>query len=117
MQGKFFRSLLVQSGYVILTGITLVFKPNMLLELFGFAPTNEVWIKVVGILVFSLAIIYLHITRENRGVAMATVYSRMFIALAFGLLAAFGQVSPAILLFAGFDVFTAIWTWMELQKK
>jgi hypothetical protein len=114
---KMFLSLIVQSGYVAITGITLVFKPNMLLEIFGFQPTDEVWIKVTGILVFSLAILYMNITRENRRIAMATVLSRLFIAACFGLLVALSNVKPALLLFAGLDMLTAVWTWKELQHK
>jgi CHASE2 domain-containing sensor protein len=117
MYRNMFLSLLVQSGYVALTGITLVFKPNMLLELFGFEPTHEIWIKVTGILVFSLAILYMSIRRENRRIAMATVVSRIFIAACFGLLVAFCDAKPALMLFAGFDVLTAVWTWRELQHK
>lgn len=117
MSGNRFNSLLVQSAYVALTGIILVFKPNMLLEMFGFQPANEIWIKVVGILIFSLAILYLHITRNDRAVAMATVYSRIFIAACFGLLVAFEPVPATLLLFGGVDVLTALWTLTELKKK
>jgi hypothetical protein len=112
-----FLSLTAQSIYVALTGITLVFKPNMLLELFGFEPTQEIWIKVTGILVFSLAIIYMNINRENRHIAMATIMSRLFIAACFGLLVALCNAKPALMLFAGVDVLTGIWTWRELQHK
>jgi hypothetical protein len=112
-----FLSLVVQSAYVALTGITLVFKPNMLLEMFGFEATHEIWIKVLGILVFSLAIIYMHITKENRQVAMATILSRSFIAAGFALLVALCGAKPALMLFAGVDLLTAVWTWRELQRK
>jgi FtsH-binding integral membrane protein len=112
-----FLSLTAQSCYVALTGIALVFKPNMLIELFGFEPAHEIWIQVLGILVFSLAIIYMNITKENRQVAMATVLSRLFIAAGFGLLVVLGNAKPALMLFAGVDVLTAVWTWRELQNK
>jgi hypothetical protein len=112
-----FLSLVVQSVYVVVTGITLVCMPNMLLDIFGFPPAREIWIRVLGILVISLAIIYLHISKENRKVAMATVLSRLFIAAGFGLLVVLYDGKPALMLFAGIDVLTAIWTWRELQKK
>lgn len=117
MRSNTYLSLLVQSVYVMLTGITLVFKPNMLLEMFGFEPTQEIWIKVAGILVFSLAILYLNIRKEDRRLAMATVMSRIFIAACFGLLVAFCNVKPTLMLFAGFDVLTAVWTWREVKAK
>lgn len=117
MLQNMFRSLMVQSAYVVLTGIALIFKPNLLLETFGFPPTSEIWIRVTGILVCSLAILYMHITRENRKIAMATVISRIFIAAGFGLLVAFCPVNPALLLFAGVDVLTAVWTLAELKQQ
>ena len=37
--------------YMLLLCVPLLFAPNLLLELLGFAPTSEVWVRVLGQLV------------------------------------------------------------------
>ena len=44
-------SLRVFSIYMFALGSVLVAAPNLLLSFFGFAVTQEVWIRVVGMLV------------------------------------------------------------------
>ena len=58
MQTSRHLSLIVQSVYVLLIGLQLIFVPNMLLRMFGFDETAEIWIKVLGIVVLSLSVIY-----------------------------------------------------------
>ena len=58
MQLQKFNSLTVQTIYVVLTGLQLIFIPNVLLAMFGFEPTTEIWIKVLGLVVLSLAFCY-----------------------------------------------------------
>jgi hypothetical protein len=113
-----FTSLIVQSIYVIITGLQLIFVPNMLLGMFGFPPTTEVWIRVLGIVVLPLSFIYYATSKlENTDAIKATVASRMFVGLGFVLLFAFGMAPASIILFAGIDILTALWTIAELRKK
>lgn len=117
MQSKKHLSLTVQSIYVLLTGLQLIFVPNMLLGMFGFEPTSEIWIKVLGIVILPLAFVYHSISKQNnQDVVFSTVKSRLFIGLGFILLVLAGQAKPALILFAGVDIATAIWTWLELKK-
>ena len=48
------QSLLVFSIYLFILGIILLVIPNVLLRLFSLPETNEVWIRVAGMLVFIL---------------------------------------------------------------
>ncbi len=117
MQSKKHLSLTVQAIYVILTGLQLIFVPNMLLDMFGFEPTSEIWIKVLGIVILPLSLVYHAVSQQgNRDSVMATVGSRMFVGIGFTLLVVFGQAKPALILFAGIDIATAVWTWFELKK-
>ena len=117
MKSKNHLSLTVQAIYVVLTGLQLIFVPNMLLSMFGFEPTSEIWIKVLGIVILPLAFVYHSISKQNnRDVVLATVKSRLFVGFGFLLLVLFGQAKPALILFAGVDIATAIWTWFELKK-
>jgi hypothetical protein len=45
-----------------------------------------------------------------------TIYSRLTVVLGFVLLVATGQAATPLILFAGIDLATAIWTWFELKK-
>jgi hypothetical protein len=118
MQGNRHLSLVVQAIYVLLTGLQLIFVPNMLLSMFGFDATSEIWIKVLGIVVLSLSIVYYTVNKSgNEDVVRATMWSRLFVGVGFILLAFTGQAKLSIILFAGIDIVTAIWTWFELKKK
>jgi hypothetical protein len=113
---KKFNSLTVQMVYVAITGLQLIFVPNFLLGLFGLAPTNEIWIRILGLIVFILAILYRAIIKSNDSlVIMSTIWGRLV--AGFGIITlsfVFGQ--PVLSLFALVDIATATWTWQELKK-
>jgi hypothetical protein len=117
MQKKRHLSLLAQASYVIITGLQLIFVPNMLLSLFEFGETYEIWIKVLGIVILPLAFVYVAISKSgNADVVRSTVWSRLFVGAGFTLLAISGQAPLSLILFGAIDVATAVWTWVELKK-
>lgn len=76
-----YLSLTVQAVYVFFTSLQLIFIPNVLLGTFGFDPTNEIWIKVFGIVLMSLALVYYGIVKHgNDDVVRFTVFSRILVA-------------------------------------
>lgn len=118
MQNKPFYSLYAQAVYVILTGIQLIFVPNMLLSMFGMPATTEVWIKVLGIVILPLSAVYYAISKQgNKSAVNATVISRMFVGVGFTLLYFTGQAPVSIILFAGIDILTAVWTRIEQGSR
>jgi hypothetical protein len=118
MQENRHFSLIVQAIYVIITGLQLIFIPNQLIGMFGFEETHEVWIQVLGIVVLPLAAIYYAISKQgNREIVFSTIISRGFVGIGFILLALTGQTKMSIILFAGIDIATAIWTWIELKRE
>jgi hypothetical protein len=117
MQKNHHLSLIVQAAYVVITGLQLIFVPNMLLGMFGFAETSEIWIKVLGIVILPLSLVYYAANRQgNTEVVRATIGSRLFVGLGFTLLALSGAAPLSLILFAGIDVATAVWTYWELKK-
>ena len=44
--------------YLYLTGITLIFIPNLFLSTLGLPETHEVWIRVVGVLAMVIGFYY-----------------------------------------------------------
>lgn len=59
------QSVFVFSVYLFVFGIILIVIPNVLLNLFSFPETNEVWIRVVGMLVFILGYYYFQASRSE----------------------------------------------------
>jgi hypothetical protein len=110
-------SLSVQAVYVLITALQLIFVPNMLLGMFGFEPTSEVWIKVLGVVLIAFVLLYFGVIKYgNNELFKITIYSRLTVVLGFVLLVATGQAATPLILFAGIDLATAIWTWFELKK-
>jgi hypothetical protein len=117
MLTKPYTSLFVQMIYVFITGLQLIFVPNLLLEIFGFEPTAEVWIRVLGLIVLTFAVLYFYINRYgSKEVVRATVYGRLLVGIGFVAFVVLGLTKPTIILFGGVDVATALWTWAELKK-
>ena len=118
MQTKKHLSLIIHSIYVILTGLQLIFIPNTMLALFGIAPTTEIWIKILGTVVLSLSFMYYAISQYgSREVVQSSVWARLLVSAGFILFVLFGQAETNLILFAGIDMVTAIWTWTELKKQ
>jgi hypothetical protein len=44
--------------YALVLGIALIVVPNPLLGIFGLPATSEVWIRVVGVVVFNIGLGY-----------------------------------------------------------
>ena len=53
------RSLQVFGIYLLVLAVGLALVPNVLLALFGMPPTQEVWIRVLGLLVGIVGAYYL----------------------------------------------------------
>jgi hypothetical protein len=117
MTNKRYLSLTVQAIYVCLTSLQLIFIPNTLLGMFGFEPTTEIWIKVFGVVLLSLSVVYYGIIKYgNDDVVSFTIWSRILVGVGFTLFSILGIAPITLILFAGIDVATAIWTWFELKK-
>ena len=111
-------SIKVFGVYAFLTGLTLLLAPNLLLSTLGMQTTDEVWIRVVGVLAVVLGYYY-----WACGVANAKEF---FKATLIG--RAVGFVLPFVLiitvdapwqlgLFALVDLAAAAWTALALQAE
>lgn len=104
--------------YLFLVGITLMASPNFFLSTFQLPTTNEVWIRVVGVLVFSLGYYYVVAAKNNFiPFIQATVYLRFFVLFAFSAFVIMKLVSPILLSMSIIDFLAAIWTQLVLIKE
>ena len=104
------------SIYLLVLGAVLVAVPNLLLSVFGIAQTNEVWIRVVGMLVLILAYYYSTAARNNlTSFIRATVYGRISVLLFFIAFVALGFAPATLILFGVIDAAAAVWTALALR--
>lgn len=112
------KTVLYFGFYLYVTGLTLLVAPNFLLSTFKMPVTEEVWIRVVGILVTAIAFYYHQIGSKNiEAMLPLTVVARVFVFLSFVAFVVLQFVSPMLLVFGAIDLLGAVWTWMALKKK
>ena len=109
-------SVFVWGIYMILMGATFLLVPNLVLPLFGFPPTNEVWIRGMSMLAIALGYFYLRAGRHEmldfyrwkvHGHIFGVICMVAFVILKLG--------PPMLLLFASADLLAAIWTGLALR--
>lgn len=104
--------------YLYLVGFTLIAVPNLLLSTIRIPETNEVWIRVVGVLALCLGYYY-HRSGAVNDIAFCrlTIPTRILVFLSFLTFALADYVSPVIIVFGVIDVAGAVWTWTSLKKE
>jgi hypothetical protein len=106
------------SFYLFLMGVGMVFIPNMLLGIFSFAETTEIWIRMLGVFTFTTGLYYLHSSAyEQTAFFKATIYGRLFFFfMTVVFVFAFNQ-SPMLALIGSVDLMGALWTLYAFKKQ
>ena len=106
----------VFAAYLFVLGPVLVLAPDFLLSLFGIPATTEVWIRVVGVIVFMLGV-YCWVAAEHelKPLLEASVYTRFGVFLALSSFAILELGSPMLALFGVIDLLGGLWTWFALK--
>ena len=103
--------------YLLVLGVVLILVPNLLLTLSFMPSTNEVWIRVAGVLVFNIGVYYLYAAKcEATAFFRASVFTRTFVLLAFATFALLGIAKPMLVLFGSVDFVGGLWTWKMLRS-
>lgn len=112
------RTIQIWSFYLLGLGLTLLLMPNVLLTLFGFPPTEEVWIRVVGMLVLVLAYYCFEAARQEvRPFFEWSVKARVAVLFFFIAFVLLGLALPALILFGVVDLVGALWTEWALRRQ
>jgi hypothetical protein len=103
--------------YLYAIGLALIIVPNIFLAIVKLPETNEIWIRVVGVLSVAIGFYY-HRTGMQNNVAFfkLTVIARIFVFVAFS---SFVLLKYAAAMLAGFgviDLAGAAWTLWALRK-
>ncbi|MBL8345314.1 MAG: hypothetical protein JNN03_07725 [Rubrivivax sp.] len=103
--------------YMLVLGVVLVLAPNQLLGLSFMPPTNEVWIRVAGVLVLNIGVYYIYAAKcEATDFFAASVYTRILVFVAFAAFAALGLAKPMLVLFGAVDLLGGLWTLRALKS-
>jgi hypothetical protein len=111
-------SLAVYGAYLLVNGIGLAVAPRVPLALLGLPPTEEPWIRVLGLVAGEIGFYFLFAARKGiSSFFSATVFGRGAATLVFLVLVAFKLGPVQLLLFAAVDFLTAIWTHLTIKRE
>ena len=104
--------------YILALGLGLALVPNLVLSLLRMPPTNEVWIRVLGVVILNIGIFF-WVAAHTEAIALfrASVYVRPLALLWFGAFVALGLVSPVLLVFGLIEAAGALWTWLTMKSE
>jgi hypothetical protein len=104
--------------FLILTGIGFFIIPNTVLSLLGIPSTDEVWIRIVGMLVLFIGYYYVFAARkELKDFFNATIHVRLICFLCFLVLVLTKIAYPILIIFGIIDLIGAIWTTWALKRS
>ena len=112
------KSVFIYGIYLALNGLMLLFVPNVLINSLGIEPTNEVWIRLAGILLMAIAIYYILGAKYELVVILkATAFIRFTIIFFFTAFVLLKLVSPGIIIISIIDFLGGVWTFLMLKKE
>jgi len=108
-------SLFVFGIYLGVIGAGFLIIPNVILPIFRFEKTNEVWIRIMGLLIVLLAYYYINAAvHDMPDFYWATCWARFAVLACFAILVALKKAKPMLLLFGLVDAAGAVWTLVAL---
>lgn len=111
-------SVFVFGLYLVFLGLGFLIIPNTVLSLFNAPGTDEVWVRVVGMLLLGLAYYYLAAARLGlRPFFRFTVHGRSMVILFLVVFAYLKLIVPSIIYLGLIDLLAAIWTAVALRSE
>ena len=111
-------SVFVYGIYLLANGLGLLCSPSVPLSLLGLPPTEEPWIRVLGLVAAEVGFYFVFAGRKGlAGLFPATVYARGAAAAAFIALVALKLGPMQLLLFAAVDIISALWTHFSTKAR
>ena len=105
------RTIFVFGIYESVAGLIFLLVPNLALALFGLPTTDEVWIRLFGLILIIIGYFYLMAARtETTAFFTWTVLPRMLVLPVHLALVFLGPTHPLLLIFGLIDFLGAYWT-------
>ena len=112
------RSVYIFGLYLVVLGGILIGTPNTLLALIRLPTTTEPWIHVLGVPIMGMGMLFVASARTEQTAFMrATVWVRLYVPIAFIVLALFKIAPPVVVLFGLADAAGAAWTYVALRAQ
>jgi uncharacterized membrane protein HdeD (DUF308 family) len=104
--------------YLIGLALVLMTIPNTLLAIFGMASTQEIWVRVVGMLAGLIGVLYArYAPHGDRRFFELTVQLRASVIIFFLAFVVLASAPWQLLLFGAIDLAGAAWTWWTLLRQ
>ncbi|MBW6463011.1 MAG: hypothetical protein K0B84_02340 [Firmicutes bacterium] len=111
-------SVRVFSIYAMVLGVLLIVVPNTLLAVFQVPETNEIWIRVAGVLVLIIGYYYFMASgKELLDFFKWSVYGRLSVLVFFLGFVILGLDPATLVLVGAIDALAALWTAICLRKE
>lgn len=111
-------SILVFGVYLIGMGLGLTLVPNVVLGTLGFPATDEIWVRVLGVVTLVLAFYYISAARADlKTFAQWTVPARIGVFVAFTAFVMAGFAGPVMVVLGSVDLLGALWTGWALKAE
>ncbi|MFC2124810.1 hypothetical protein ACFLU5_08370 [Bacteroidota bacterium] len=102
--------------YLIVTGLGFMVIPNKILPIMNVAQATEVWVHVMGMVIFLLGIYYIAAAKdESNTFFKVSVFTRSSVVLFFLAFVLLGLGDPVLIGFGFVDLAGAIWTAVALK--
>jgi hypothetical protein len=112
------KSILVHGIYLLGLGVVMVTIPNVPLKIVGLAETNEVWVRVVGMMSLALGYYFVQAARkELTDFFRSTLLTRSLAMVFFILFVAMRFAPINLLLLIAVDPVFIIWTALALRSS
>ena len=111
-------SMLVFAVYMAGLCVAFLFFPKPFVTFFGFAPPDELWIRIFGLVLGILAFYYVMAIREHDiQFYRWTAYGRLVLFPGFVVFVAFGFAPPILLAFGAFESGCGVWTGLAVRRE
>jgi len=108
----------IYSFYLFFMGSVMVFIPNILLRSFGFAETQEIWIRVLGLFTITTGYYYFYSSgKDQLGFFWATIPGRLFFFLGTLIFVFIFHQSLMLAGVGSIDLMGALWTLYVYNKS
>ena len=112
------KSIFVHGIYLLGLAVVLLTIPNIPLKIFGLAETNEVWIRVVGMMSLVLGYYFVQSARRDETEFFrSTILPRSSAIVFFVIFVALGFAPINLLLLIAVDPVFIIWTVLALRSS
>ncbi len=111
------NSMYAQIAYMVLAGTGFLFMPNVILQVLGMQPVDDVWIRIIGLLALVLASYYWVMTKNSiLPFFKVSVWGRYGFCAGLVALVLFNLGEKPLILFAALETGLAVWTHLALRK-